>query len=46
VGIQGISQHVELKAATGQVEVTPLRDSGKGKYVEKTVQMEVELEKD
>ena len=28
----------KLKAASGQVEVTPFRDSGKGKEVEKEVE--------
>jgi hypothetical protein len=32
----------KFKAASGQVEVTPLTDSGKGKEVVKTVENEVE----
>jgi hypothetical protein len=36
----------KLKAVSGQVEVIPFRDSGKGKEVEKTVEKEVELGND
>jgi hypothetical protein len=32
------------KAVSGQVEITPFRDLGKGKKVEKPVEKETELE--